>query len=87
MDVPAWQAYVVSIVPPAERAGAVASTGALRGVAQAFGPVLAGAAIQSASLGLPFFVGGGVKVIYDLALYAGFRACRAEHETAGRPDL
>jgi MFS family permease len=83
MDVPARQAYVVSIVPPAERAGAVASTGALRGVAQALGPLLAGAALQTASLGLPFFVGGGVKIVYDLALYAGFRARRAEHETPG----
>lgn len=80
MDVPTRQAYVVSIVPPAERAGAVASTGALRGVAQALGPILAGAAIQTASLGVPFFVGGGVKIVYDLALYAGFRARKAEHE-------
>ena len=38
MDVPARQAYVVSIVPPAERAGAVAMTGAVRGVAQSFRP-------------------------------------------------
>ena len=82
MDVPARQAYVVSIVPAAERAGAVASTGAVRGLTQALGPVLAGAAIQSASLGLPFFVGGGVKAVYDLALYVGFRARRAEHEGA-----
>jgi len=84
MDVPARQAYVVSIVPAPERAGAVASTGALRGVAQAFGPVLAGAAIQSASLGLPFFIGGGVKAIYDLALYFGFRARKGEHERSPR---
>lgn len=82
MDVPTRQAYVVSIVRPGERAGAVASTGALRGVAQAFGPVLAGAAIQSASLGLPFFAGGAVKAVYDLSLYAAFRNRRAEHETS-----
>lgn len=81
MDVPARQAYVVSIVPPADRAGAVASTGALRGVAQAFGPALTGIAIQTAALGLPFFIGGGVKAIYDLGLYAGFRRRPAEHES------
>ena len=85
MDVPARQAYVVSIVPPAERAGAVAATGALRGVAQAFGPVLSGFAIQSAAFGIPFFLGGGLKILYDLALYAGFRSRRGEHEIrAGR---
>jgi MFS family permease len=80
MDVPARQAYVVSIVPPAQRAGAVATTGAVRGVAQACGPVIAGLAIQVAAFGIPFFLGGGLKILYDLALYATFRSRRAEHE-------
>src|SRR3982074_3478904 len=43
MDVPARQAYIVSIVPPAERAGAVAFTGLVRGLGQASGPLVAGA--------------------------------------------
>jgi MFS family permease len=80
MDVPVRQAYVVSIVPPAERAGAVAMTGAVRGVAQSLGPVLAGIAIGAASFGLPFFAGGGLKIVYDLALFGGFRNRRADHE-------
>jgi predicted MFS family arabinose efflux permease len=81
MDVPARQAYIVSIVPPGERAGAVAMTGAVRGVAMSFGPALAGVAIGAAAFAVPFFAGGGLKVVYDLALYAGFRHRRAEHET------
>ncbi len=80
MDVPARQAYIVSIVPPSERAGAVAMTGAVRGVAMSLGPTLAGVAIGTAAFGIPFFAGGGLKVVYDLALYAGFRNRRAEHE-------
>ena len=84
MDVPARQAYVVSIVPAAERAGAVAMTGAVRGVAQSFGPVLAGLAIGAASFGLPFFAGGGLKIVYDFALFAGFRNRRAAHEPLPR---
>jgi predicted MFS family arabinose efflux permease len=80
MDVPARQSYIVSIVTPRERAGAVAVTGALRGVALACGPLLAGLAIQAAALGLPFIAGGSLKIVYDLGLYAGFRARRAEHE-------
>jgi MFS family permease len=80
MDVPARQAYVVSIVPPAERAGAVAMTGAVRGVAQSFGPALAGIAIGTAAFGLPFFAAGGLKIVYDLALFGAFRNRRAEHE-------
>ena len=81
MDVPARQAYIVSIVPPGERAGAVAMTGAVRGVAMAFGPALSGLAIGLAAFGVPFFAGGGLKVVYDVGLYAGFRNLRAEHET------
>jgi len=81
MDVPARQAYVVSIVPPAERAGAVAFTGLVRGLGQALGPIVSGAAIQGAALGLPFFLAGGLKLVYDLSLYAAFRSRRAEHET------
>jgi MFS family permease len=84
MDVPARQAYIVSIVPPAERAGAVAMTGAVRGVAQSLGPVISGLAIGAASFGLPFFAGGGLKIVYDIALFSGFRNRRAEHEPLPR---
>jgi predicted MFS family arabinose efflux permease len=81
MDVPARQAYIVSIVPPAHRASAVATTGAIRGVGQAAGPFLSGLAIQAALFGLPFYAAGALKIAYDLGLYAGFRSRRAEHET------
>lgn len=81
MDVPARQAYVVSIVPPADRAAAVAVTGAARGVAQAFGPPIAGIAIGAAAFAVPFYAGGGLKIIYDVALYAAFRSRRAGHES------
>lgn len=84
MDVPARQAYIVSIVPAADRAAAVALTGAVRGVAQAFGPTLAGIAIGAAAFGLPFYAGGGLKIVYDLALFAGFRNRPAEHELPKR---
>ena len=81
MDVPARQAYVVSIVPPAQRAGAVAATGAVRGVAQAVGPALTGAAIGAAAYGAPLWAAGAIKAVYDLLLWATFRHRRAEHET------
>lgn len=73
MDVPARQSYVASIVPAGERAGALAVTGAVRGIAQGFGPLISGAAIQAAAFGLPLVIGGAAKIVYDLALYAGFR--------------
>jgi hypothetical protein len=42
--------------------------------------VLAGLAIGAASFGLPFFAGGGLKIVYDIALYAGYRNRPAGHE-------
>src|SRR5207247_9961202 len=66
MDVPARQAYVVSIVPPADRAAAVAVTGAARGVAQAFGPPIAGIAIGAAAFGVSFYSGGRSSSIYHV---------------------
>lgn len=80
MDVPARQAYVVSIVKPNERSGAVAVTGLARGLASAAGPAITGAAIQSAALGTPFIVAGIVKGMYDVALYIGYKSRPGEHE-------
>jgi MFS family permease len=72
MDVPTRQAYLVALVTPEERTAAVATTNVARYVSRPLGPLLAGAA-QRVALGLPFLIGGGVKVVYDLALYAWFR--------------
>ena len=80
MDQPARQAYVVSIVPSNERAGALAVTGAVRGVALAAGPAVTGMAIQAAALGLPIFAGGAIKIVYDIALYIGFRRRFGDNE-------
>ena len=82
MDVPTRQAYVVSIVPSRDRASAAALMTAARGTTAAIGPAIAGAAIQAAAFGLPFFLGGGIKILYDALLYLGFRRRPAEHETS-----
>jgi len=85
MDVPARQAYVASIVPPGERAGALALMGAVRGVMQAAGPLIAGVAIQAAAAGLPFLLAGGLKISYDLGLYAAFSQRPGGHEVPRTP--
>lgn len=72
MDVPARQAYVVALVDPEERTAAVAYTNAARYTVRPVGALLAGLS-QQAALGLPFFLGGGIKAAYDLALWAWFR--------------
>jgi MFS family permease len=83
MDVPARQAFIVSIVPPEERAGALGITGLVRGLGQSVGPLLSGIAIQAAALGLPFYFAGGLKLGYDATLYAAFRRRRGDHERLG----
>ena len=84
MDQPARQAYVVSIVPSNERSGALAFTGAVRGMASAAGPVITGAAIQAASFVLPFVTAGALKAAYDITLYISFRRRFGDHELARR---
>jgi len=72
MDVPTRQAYIAALVDPHERAAAAGYTNTARYVVRPLGPVLAGTS-QQVALGLPFFVGGGIKVVYDLALWVWFR--------------
>lgn len=80
MDVPARQSYIMAIVTPRERAAAAGYTNVVRNLAQAITPVISGYAMQVVSLGLPFVVGGGLKVIYDLMLFGMFRSIREPEE-------
>lgn len=73
MDIPARQAYTMAIVPPHERAAAAGLTNAIRPAAASVAPVLSGAALATAAGGLPFFLAGGLKVAYDIALWLVFR--------------
>jgi MFS family permease len=75
MDVPARQAYVAALVDPAERTAAAAYTNAARHVVRPAGPALASVSMGM-SAGLPFLVAGGLKAIYDVALYFAFRRVR-----------
>jgi predicted MFS family arabinose efflux permease len=72
MDVPTRQAYVMVLVPPAERTAAAAVTNTARYVTRPVGPALAGL-LQPLGLAIPFVVAGAVKSAYDLALWRLFR--------------
>ena len=82
MDVPARSSYIVAIVDPEESTAATGVTTLVRTVSQSLGPVLAGLSLQILGAGVPFFVGGGLKIIYDLSLYFSFRSIRAPEEEA-----
>jgi predicted MFS family arabinose efflux permease len=75
MDVPMRQAYVVGVVEPSERTAAAAYTNTARYATRPIGPLLA-APLTQIALGIPFVVGGAIKCVYDLGLYAMFRRIR-----------
>jgi MFS family permease len=75
MDVPARQAYVVALVDPEERVAATAYTNTARYVSRPIGPAIAGTLMQTATAA-PFFIAGGLKILYDLLILATFRKVR-----------
>jgi MFS family permease len=81
MDVPTRQSYTVAVVAPDERSAAAGVTGVARSIGAAVPPLFAAALFgQEALRSLPFFLAGGCKIVYDLALYAGFRGLRPPEE-------
>jgi predicted MFS family arabinose efflux permease len=80
MDVPTRQSYVMAMVGPNERTFASAVTSVTRNVAWAAGPSLAGVVMQHVALAGPLFVGGTLKIAYDLMLYGSFRHLKPPEE-------
>jgi MFS family permease len=82
MDVPPRQSYTMAVVAPDERSAAAGVTGIARSIGASISPSLAGVLLSNSMfLGAPFFVAGGLKVIYDLLLYRSFRtANRSKQE-------
>jgi MFS family permease len=75
MDVPTRQSYVISVVDPDERSAAAGVTGIARTTGAAISPSLSSVLIANPSLiSLPFYLAGGLKIVYDLLLYRDFRS-------------
>ena len=73
MDVPTRQSFLMLAVEDHEREGAASLTNMSRTLAQSVSPTVAGWVMQGVSLGAPLLVGGGLKIVYDLMLYATIR--------------
>jgi len=80
MDVPTRQSYVMAVVRPEERTFASGVTHLVRLACWAVAPAFAGLLMRGLSLGTPFFIGGAMKISYDLLLYAAFRKQRPPEE-------
>jgi len=83
MDVPARQSYTMAVVDPDERSAASGVTAIARSVGAAVSPALTGIFFSiPALINLPFFLCGGLKIIYDLLLFREFRAVKPPEETS-----
>jgi len=84
MDVPTRQSYVMAVVQPAERLAAAGITNLVRSGGWALGPMLAGALMQSAGMGVPLVVAAIAKIGYDVGLWREFRRLKPPEERGER---
>ncbi|HEY9074932.1 MAG TPA: MFS transporter [Anaerolineaceae bacterium] len=81
MDVPTRQSYTMAVVDPDERSAASGVTTIARSVGAAVSPSLTGVFLSVPGLiSLPFFIAGGLKIIYDLLLFRSFRVMKPPEE-------
>ncbi|MBA3871429.1 MAG: MFS transporter [Anaerolineae bacterium] len=80
MDVPTRQSYVVAVVSPDERAAAAGVTGIARTVGAMFSPLITGSLLGAGLLSVPFFLAGGLKLLYDYSLYRSFKTIKPPEE-------
>ena len=84
MDVPTRQSYTMAVVDPDERTATAGITNVARTSATAISPTFAGMAFSAAALGLPFFISGALKIVYDIAIYLTFRDVHPPEEIERR---
>ncbi len=81
MDVPTRQSYTMAVVSPDERSAAMGVTSIARSVGSTLSPAITGQLLSVSSLiGAPFVIAGGMKIIYDLLVWRGFRAVKPPEE-------
>ena len=81
MDVPTRQSYTMAVVSPDERSAASGVTSIARSVGAAISPSLTGIFFSVPTLlSVPFYLAGGLKIVYDVLLYRSFRTMKAPEE-------
>jgi MFS family permease len=84
MDVPTRQSYVIAVVDPDERSAAAGITGIARTTGAAISPSISSVLVASASYAaVPFYLAGGLKIVYDLLMYRAFRHVKPPEERRG----
>jgi len=74
----------MAIVAPERRTFVSGITNVTRLVGWAVGPMIAGAVMQGVGSATPLFIGGGLKICYDVLLYQQFRDLKPAEEVVSR---
>jgi MFS family permease len=80
LDVPTRQSYTMAVVDADERATSAGILSVARNTGAAIAPLFTGAILAAPSLGLPFLLAGGLKVVYDLWIFTVFRHVKPPEE-------
>ena len=81
MDVPTRQSYTMAVVAPDKRSAAAGVTSIARSLGVAVSPALSGALLAGTiTFSAPFFIAGGLKIVYDLLLYRSFKTTKPPEE-------
>jgi MFS family permease len=80
LDVPTRQSYTMAVVDPDERSASAGILSVARNAGAAAAPLFTGAVLALPSLGLPFLLAGGLKIIYDVWIFAVFRKVKPPEE-------
>jgi MFS family permease len=81
MDVPTRQSYTMAVVAADERTAASGITNVARSIGASFSPALSGLFLaHPALISAPFFLAGGLKIIYDLILFRMFQGIKPPEE-------
>jgi predicted MFS family arabinose efflux permease len=80
LDVPTRQSYTMAVVDPDERAASAGILSVARNAGAAIAPLFTGPILTVPSLGVPFVLAGGLKIIYDLWIFAVFRKVKPPEE-------
>jgi len=81
LDVPTRQSYTMAVVDVDERAASAGILSVARNAGAAVAPLFTGAILAVPTLGLPFLLAGGLKIIYDLWIFAVFRNVKPPEES------
>ncbi len=83
MDVPTRQSYMMALVPPEERTVMAASANLGRGLGRMPSSTATGFLWAGAYTVAPWLLGGGLKLLYNFAIYFSFRNVRLPEDLEG----